>query len=85
MFDPAIEAATSRIILEQPNQRNVSRTEMPATWRALALNVLTIEEGVITEILLFMPDLFPAFGLPVTLDGPSPRKRVFDSSEKESA
>jgi len=55
-----------------------------ATWRALALNVVRIEEGVITEIVVFMPDLFPAFGLPLTMEGLSPRKRAFESSEKES-
>ena len=55
-----------------------------ATWRALALNVLRVEEGVITEIVVFMPDLFPAFGLSLTMKGPSPRKRAFESPEKES-
>jgi RNA polymerase sigma-70 factor, ECF subfamily len=45
-----------------------------ATWRALALDVLRIEEGVITEIVVFAPDVFPPFGLPLTMEGPSPRK-----------
>ena len=47
---------------------------MPArrsTGRALALDVLRIEEGLITEIVTFMPDNFPAFGLPMLLD-PAP-------------
>ena len=44
-------------------------------------DVLRIEEGVITEIVVFMPDVFPAFGLPLTMEGPSPRKS-FDSSER---
>lgn len=44
------------------------------TWRALALDVLRIEEGVIMEIVTFMADIFPAFGLPLTMEGLSPRK-----------
>jgi len=39
-----------------------------STWRALALEVLRIEDGMITEIVVFMPDNFPAFGLPMVLD-----------------
>ena len=35
-----------------------------STWRALALDVLRIEDGLITEILVFMPENFPAFGPP---------------------
>jgi len=42
-----------------------------STWRALALDVLRIEDGLITEIVVFMPDNFPAFGLPIILD-PAP-------------
>ncbi len=38
------------------------------TFRAMALDVLQIEEGVITEIVTFGPDVFPAFGLPLTMD-----------------
>ena len=41
-----------------------------SNWRALALEVLRIEDGLITEIVVFMPDNFPAFGLPITLDAP---------------
>jgi len=41
-----------------------------SNWRALALEVLRIEDGLITEIVVFMPDNFPAFGLPITLDTP---------------
>jgi len=37
-------------------------------WRALALDVLRIEEGVITEIVTFPGDLFPRFELPLTMD-----------------
>ena len=42
-----------------------------STWRALALDVLRIEDGLITEIVTFMPDSFPLFGLPILMD-PSP-------------
>ena len=42
-----------------------------STWRALALDVLRIEDGLITEIVVFMPDNFPAFGLPMIMD-PAP-------------
>jgi len=38
------------------------------TWRALAIDVLRIEEGVITEIVTFPGDLFPRFDLPLLLD-----------------
>jgi RNA polymerase sigma-70 factor (TIGR02960 family) len=36
-------------------------------YRALALDVLRIEEGEIAEIVAFAPDRFPALGLPATL------------------
>jgi len=42
-----------------------------SAWRALAMDVLRIEDGLITEIVVFMPDNFPAFGLPILLD-PAP-------------
>jgi hypothetical protein len=42
-----------------------------STWRALALEVLRIEDGLITEIVTFMPDSFPLFGLPILMD-PAP-------------
>ena len=42
-----------------------------STWRALAMDVLRIEDGLITEIVTFMPDNFPLFGLPILLD-PAP-------------
>lgn len=35
------------------------------TYRALALDVLRIEEGIITEIVTFGPEVFPAFALPL--------------------
>ena len=39
-----------------------------STWRALAMDVLRIEDGLITEIVTFMPDNFPLFGLPILMD-----------------
>ena len=42
-----------------------------STWRALAMDVLRIEDGLISEIVVFMPDNFPAFGLPMIMD-PAP-------------
>jgi len=36
-------------------------------YRALALDVLRIEDGAVAEITTFVPDLFPAFDLPPTL------------------
>jgi len=39
-----------------------------STWRALAMDVLRIEDGLITEIVVFMPENFPAFGLPMMMD-----------------
>lgn len=39
-----------------------------SAWRALTLCVLRIEDGVIAEIVLFPPDIFPAFGLPMMMD-----------------
>ena len=39
-----------------------------SNWRALALDVLRIEDGLITEIVVFMPNSFPAFSLPMMMD-----------------
>ena len=39
-----------------------------AAWRALSLDVLRIEEGIITEIVTFAGPVFPRFGLPLTID-----------------
>lgn len=39
-----------------------------STWWALAMDVLRIEGGLITEIVTFMPDNFPFFGLPILMD-----------------
>jgi RNA polymerase sigma-70 factor, ECF subfamily len=42
-----------------------------STWRALAMDVLRIEDGLVTEIVVFMPENFSAFGLPMIMD-PAP-------------
>jgi RNA polymerase sigma-70 factor (ECF subfamily) len=39
-----------------------------STWRAMALDILGIEDGLITEIVVFPPDRFPLFGLPIRMD-----------------
>jgi hypothetical protein len=36
----------------------------------MALDVLRIEDGLITEIAVFPPDSFPAFRLPMVMDAP---------------
>jgi RNA polymerase sigma-70 factor (ECF subfamily) len=38
------------------------------TYRALAVDVLRIEEGLISEIVTFGPEVFGGLGLPMTLD-----------------
>ncbi|WP_329106787.1 sigma-70 family RNA polymerase sigma factor [Micromonospora sp. NBC_01699] len=38
-----------------------------SAYRALGLDVLRIEGGVVAEITTFQPQVFPAFGLPLTL------------------
>ena len=38
------------------------------TYRAMAVDVVRIEDGVIAEIVTFGPDVFPAFALPLTMD-----------------
>lgn len=45
-------------------------------WRALALDVLRIEEGVIAEIVTFPGDVFPRFGLPLMMDVQAGRDRL---------
>jgi RNA polymerase sigma-70 factor (ECF subfamily) len=52
----------------QPAVAAYLRRPGDSTWRALALDVLRIEDGLITEIVTFMPDTFPLFGLPILMD-----------------
>jgi len=54
----------------QPAVANYVRRPGDSTWRAMALDVLRIEEGLITEIVTFPPDSFPAFSLPMMMDAP---------------
>jgi hypothetical protein len=45
-----------------------------STWRATALDVLRIEDGLITEIVVCPPDSFPGFRLPMMMDAPEMNK-----------
>ncbi len=51
----------------QPAAANYVRRRGEAEYRALALDVLRIENGAVVEITAFVPELFPAFGLSETL------------------
>lgn len=55
----------------QPAVANYVLRPGDAAWRALALDVLRIEEGLITEIVTFAGSVFPRFGLPLTIDEPT--------------
>jgi RNA polymerase sigma-70 factor, ECF subfamily len=52
----------------QPAVANYVLRPGDAAWRALALDVLRIEDGTITEIVTFSGSVFPRFGLPLTMD-----------------
>ena len=52
----------------QPAVAAYVRRPDDSAWRALALDVLRIEEGAIAEIVTFSPDCFPSFGLPLMMD-----------------
>ena len=52
----------------QPAVANYVRRPDDSAWRALALDVLHIEDGLIAEIVTFSPDCFPLFGLPLLMD-----------------
>jgi RNA polymerase sigma-70 factor (ECF subfamily) len=52
----------------QPAVANYVRRPGDSAWRALALDVLHIEDGLIAEIVTFSPDCFPLFGLPLLMD-----------------
>ena len=45
-----------------------ARRDGEPSWRALAIDLLRIEEGSIAEVVTFGPDVFPAFGLPPDLE-----------------
>ena len=55
-----------------------------STWRAMALELLRIEEGLVTDIVVFPPDSFPPFGLPMMMameaaQGASDELRQFET------
>ncbi|MGQ0841180.1 RNA polymerase subunit sigma-70 [Actinokineospora sp.] len=51
----------------QPAVANYVRRPGDTEFRAQVLDVLRVEDGMVAEITSFIPDLFPAFGLPMTL------------------
>jgi RNA polymerase sigma-70 factor, ECF subfamily len=51
----------------QPAVANYLRRPGDSEYRALALDVLRVEDGALAEITTFVPELFEAFGLPPTL------------------
>ena len=61
-----VRCVTTRANL-QPALANYVLRPGDSTWRAMALDVLRIEEGVITEIVTFAPDVFASFDLPLTM------------------
>jgi RNA polymerase sigma-70 factor (ECF subfamily) len=52
----------------QPALANYVLRSGDTAYRAMALDVFRVEEGIITEIVTFGPDVFPAFALPLMLD-----------------
>jgi RNA polymerase sigma-70 factor, ECF subfamily len=52
----------------QPALANYVLRSSDTAYRAMALDVLRVEEGIITEIVTFGPEVFPAFALPLVLD-----------------
>jgi RNA polymerase sigma-70 factor, ECF subfamily len=52
----------------QPGAANYVREPGDSEFRAMALDVLRFEAGRLVEMTAFPPELFPAFGLPLTLD-----------------
>jgi RNA polymerase sigma-70 factor, ECF subfamily len=52
----------------QPGAANYVREPGDTEFRAMALDVLRFEGGRLVEMTAFPPELFPAFGLPLTLD-----------------
>jgi RNA polymerase sigma-70 factor, ECF subfamily len=52
----------------QPGAANYVREPGDTEFRPMALDVLRFEGGRLVEMTAFPPELFPAFGLPLTLD-----------------
>ncbi len=42
------------------------------TYRPVAVDILQVEEGLVTEIITFGPEVFPTFALPLTMDSTAP-------------
>ncbi|MBA2553773.1 MAG: RNA polymerase subunit sigma-70 [Geodermatophilaceae bacterium] len=55
-----------------PTAASYLRRSGDSTFRAFKFDVLRVESGVIAEITTFGPELFPAFGLAMTLDDAAP-------------
>ena len=51
----------------QPAVANYVRKPGDSAYRAMALDVLQVRNGLITEIIAFGPDVFASFGLPAVL------------------
>ena len=58
----------------QPAVACYVRQQGDSAWSALAIDLLRIEEGLISEIVTFAPDVFAAFGLPLTVDEGGPAR-----------
>jgi hypothetical protein len=73
---PAVNSSLQRARARLRERLPSSKPAWPAgadprgdsAWRALALDVLRIEDGVIAEIVTFPPDCFLPFGLPLIMD-----------------
>ncbi len=55
----------------QPAVANYLRRPGEDAHRPMALDVLTITDGLVADIVTFPPAVFPAFGLPPALDDPA--------------
>jgi RNA polymerase sigma-70 factor (ECF subfamily) len=51
-----------------PTTASYLRAHGDTEYRAFKLDVMRVEDGLITEVTTFGPGLFPQFGLPLTLD-----------------
>ena len=51
----------------QPAVANYQRLPGTSEFRALALDVVRIEDGALIDVVAFLPGVFPSFGLPATL------------------
>jgi RNA polymerase sigma-70 factor, ECF subfamily len=73
VFDPASERYVGqwRYLPTRANRQPATaayvRRPGDTVYRPQVLDVLTIEGGSITEVMAFVPSLFPSFGLPAVL------------------